>query len=408
MITVRELSAKWKGHDEYVSDGGARNVGRLVARKRRRHTAFLFRYFDDSGRKRWLPLGQYDEKGSRGLSLPQAREAAAKYSAVYVSGVRNLHQYFRDQLAKVEAARGVEGEAARLAAEEALHGTLGNLLNAYVENLELCKKSSARDVKSIFNRHVFEAAPKLVLIKAKDVGVDELVRVISGVVEKGYGRTAAKLRSYMHAAYATAIGAKTDPAAPEKFRNFGIVLNPLSSIDALSKFNRRRTRNLNLPELAAFLKRIGLLKDDAKKHALEACVDLGGQRPVQMLRARVADLDIPGRTITLYDRKGARSEPRVHVVPLTDRAVAVFERRINAIRASLEEANRKGKSIGVAPLEVGSMPLFSLDGRTAMREETISEVTKMISSEMVKAGEAREPFQLRDIRRTVETMLAGL
>jgi len=62
----------------------------------------------------------------------------------------------------------------------------------------------------------------------------------------------------------------------------------------------------------------------------------------------------------------------------------------------------------VAPLEVGSMPLFSLDGRTAMREETISEVTKMISSEMVKAGEAREPFQLRDIRRTVETMLAGL
>ena len=78
---------------QYLSDGGARNGGRLVARKRRRHTAFLFRYFDDSGRKRWFPLGQYDEKGTRGLSLTQAREAAAKYSAVYVSGIRNLHQY---------------------------------------------------------------------------------------------------------------------------------------------------------------------------------------------------------------------------------------------------------------------------------------------------------------------------
>ena len=120
MITVRELSARWKGHDEYLSDGGARNGGRLVARKRRRHTAFLFRYFDDSGRKRWLPLGQYDEKGIKGLSLPQAREAAAKYSGLYVSGIRNLHQYVREQLAKDEAARKVEDEAAPLAAEEAL------------------------------------------------------------------------------------------------------------------------------------------------------------------------------------------------------------------------------------------------------------------------------------------------
>lgn len=31
-----------------------------------------------------------------------------------------------------------------------------------------------------------------------------------------------------------------------------------------------------------------------------------------------------------------------------------------------------------------------------------------ISVVMVKAGEAREPFQLRDIRRTCETMLAAL
>jgi hypothetical protein len=43
-----------------------------------------------------------------------------------------------------------------------------------------------------------------------------------------------------------------------------------------------------------------------------------------------------------------------------------------------------------------------------MREETISQLVKNISAEMVKAGEAREPFQLRDLRRTAETMLAKL
>jgi hypothetical protein len=43
-----------------------------------------------------------------------------------------------------------------------------------------------------------------------------------------------------------------------------------------------------------------------------------------------------------------------------------------------------------------------------MRKETISELVRDISAAMVKAEEAREPFQLRDIRRTVETMLAKL
>jgi hypothetical protein len=54
------------------------------------------------------------------------------------------------------------------------------------------------------------------------------------------------------------------------------------------------------------------------------------------------------------------------------------------------------------------MWLFSTDDRTGMREETMSELVKNISANMVKAEEAREPFQLRDLRRTAETMLAKL
>jgi len=37
-----------------------------------------------------------------------------------------------------------------------------------------------------------------------------------------------------------------------------------------------------------------------------------GQRPAQMLRARLADVDLPARTITLHDGKGKRQVPRVH------------------------------------------------------------------------------------------------
>jgi hypothetical protein len=76
------------------------------------------------------------------------------------------------------------------------------------------------------------------------------------------------------------------------------------------------------------------------------------------------------------------------------------------VQLAREEAKRKGQAANL--LAAGSMWLFSTDDRTGMCEGTISELVKNLSKEMVKAGEAREPFQLRDLRRTAETMLAKL
>ncbi len=51
--------------------------------------------------------------------------------------------------------------------------------------------------------------------------------------------------------------------------------------------------------------------------------------------------------------------------------------------------------------------LFSTDDRTTMRHETLSVIVGEISAEMLKAKQAREDFELRDLRRTAETMLAS-
>jgi len=53
-------------------------------------------------------------------------------------------------------------------------------------------------------------------------------------------------------------------------------------------------------------------------------------------------------------------------------------------------------------------PLFTTDGKTPMRLETISALVASISLAMVREKEARVAFQLRDLRRTAETMLASL
>jgi integrase len=387
-ITANGLRAKWRGKDQWISDGGPRGAGRLVARVTRDGVNFLYQYFAFDDRKRFFPLGPYDVNGARGLSLPQARDRTAELSALYRSGTTDLHGHFERQREAEERTRKAAEEAARREREAAQRSTLKQLLDAYVAHLTRQGKQSAGDVRSIFDKHVFRAAPELGSRKAAEVTINEFVELIGRVTEARKGRTAAKLRSYLRAAYSLAISSKTDPAAPLAMRAFGVEMNPLASVDALAQFNRARKRTLNAAELGAFVKRVDALPEGAQKDVLRLCIQLGGQRPTQLLRARPADVDLSGSTITLLDGKGRRKQPRQHVVPLTKDALTIISRRIE----SLSEGE----------------PLFSTDGITQMSISTMSVLVTEISTEMVKEKEAREPFQLRDVRRTAETLLAGL
>jgi integrase len=392
-LTVNGLRAKWGGKDIWRSDGGARGAGRLVARIMQDGVAFYFQYFvPNLGKevKRSFPLGEYDETGRRGLSLTHARDRATKLARLYRDGVTDLHAHFERQRESEERARAAEEEAARRAAEDARRGTLRQLLDVYVGHLEKHGKQSARDVRSIFTVHVFEAAPQIAERKATEVTVDQFVALISALTEAGKGRTAAKLRSYLRAAYSLALSSKTDPDAPLILRSFGIEANPVASVGAraLSKYNRARKRVLDASEMGAFLRRVDALRDGAQKDVIRLLLFLGGQRPMQLLRVTPADVDLRAGTITLYDGKGSRREPRRHVLPLVKQAAEILERR--RVKAN------------------AGIPLFSTDGRTTMRHETLSVVVGEISAEMLKAKQVREDFELRDLRRTVETMLASL
>lgn len=399
-ITTTALRGRWRGSDRWLSDGGSRGAGRLTARITRDGVLLYYQYFlpgagrnrngEPTGKLQRVPLGAFDEQGKRGLSLTAARDRAGQLAALYRSGVRDLNGHLEREREAAERARRAEEEAARRAEEDRQRGNLRQLVTAYIRHLEQNKKTSSRDAKSIFDNHLLEAAPDLAERKASDVPVDELVRIIGKLVEAGKGRTAAKLRSYLRAAYQLAIRSKSDPAAPMVLRSFGVTTNPAAAIDArgLSRFNQPRDRVLSAPELAALVKRIDAMAPGTKKDALRLCLLLGGQRPTQLLRARPPDVDIDAGTITLRDYKGARQQPRVHIVPLTKEAREIIARQLDGLR--------EGE------------PLFTTDGETSLRPETLWATMSEIVEKMMKGKEAREPFQLRDIRRTCETMLASL
>lgn len=395
---------KWTGRDAWLSDGGSRGAARLVAKRSQSAVTFYFQYFDSTKRKRFINVGPYDGTGKRGLTLQAARDRAADLSRLYRGGTPDLHAHF-DALHEASRRAREHAEAeARRAEELAKQSTLRQLLNTYVAYLEGAGKArSAYDAKTVFRMHVFEAAPELSERRAGDCAVDDFVGLIGKCVESGRGRAAAKLRSYLRAAYSLAIRSKTDPTAPLSLRAFGIQSNPIASIAALSQFSRTRDRSLSADELGAFLRRLDALPSTVKRDALAACIELGGQRPQQFLRVRPEDVDLSVGTITLFDPKGARKQPRQHVLPLTKNAAEILHRRLDNLAEDVSEGDGSSRE-GVQRPRV----VFTSDGKRPMHSETLSGVVREISAAMLKAGEARASFQMRDLRRTAETLLASV
>lgn len=394
-LTDRTLQRKWSGKDEWLSDRGSRGAGRLVAKLATSGVTFYFQYYL-YGRRRFLPIGAYDRKGERGKTLLQARDQAQEWSVLMRSGVADLHGLLEDQERDRQRIRNeASAEAARLA-REAKSSSLRQLLDAYADHLARSGKQAAADVRRIFQLHVFSVDTELAERKAASIPVDDFVGLLARLTEAGKGRTAGKLRSYLRAAYSLAMRAKTDPDAPLVMRTFGIGANPIASIGALSRYNRTRSRTLSSEELSYFINRLEASPESPKRDLVLLGLQLGGQRPSQLLRVRLVDLDLSARTLTLYDPKGARTQPRTHVLPIPDAAIRILVSLSE--RATTLFSNSDGKS----PL------LFTGDGIRGLRVETVSAMVNSLARQMMEAKELREDFELRDLRRTCETMLASI
>lgn len=330
------------------------------------------------------------------MTLPQARDRANELSRIYRAGTTDLHAH---------VARAVAAEQARLVAEDAAaarelalatSGSLKRLLSLYLEHL--AGKRSERDVHNNLTLHV---PTDLLQRRASELGTGDFLPLISGLVEAGKGRTASKLRTNLRAAYELALSSLTEPGAPQALREMGVDHNPVASVStrSLRQFNRTRERSLDEHEFGAFITRAHAMRVGRPEPHVELVLGgkaavrdfllltlfLGGQREEQLLRLEFTYVDLPGCTLTLIDGKGRRILPRVHELPLVPQALALLKPHVTAARL-----------MGVPSVWGGMHP------------STLTHAVADMSATMVAAGEAKEPFQLRDLRRTCETQLAAL
>jgi integrase len=376
-LAAAEKREKWIP----VEDERQRNRGRVLLRVTPSGaTHGYFRYSPSARERDTLPLCRY---GVRGLSLDGLRMRGAKFSELLRDPLtRDIRAHRRDILERKLAQRAQaqrKREAERTAATAAELFTLRNLCAAYVADLERRgKPGSAVEAKGIFRRHVPAALGNMA---ARDVGARDVRAALLRLTEAGKHRAAGKLRSFMRAAYQSAVAGTS--AALEEFK---LEANPVAATAAVGAAGAR-DRVLRESELRALLLALG---ESEAHQVIHFDLLLGGQRLAQLLRTTTADIDLEAGTITLRDNKGRRKAPRLHVLPLVGDALALAERFV-ARAASLDTAY-----------------LFTTAGDVPLRLETLSVAVAELSRDLIRKEKSKEPFTLSDLRRTCETMLAAL
>jgi integrase len=381
--------------DVYITDAAkARGVGRLRLRARPTgQCMFYFRYSDRRGRQDSLSLGIYDPDGTAGLTLRKARERAGELSRLYQDGNYNLRAFLADRDAKererLEQARRTREELAR----HRQTATLEALMKGYVAHLEKQEKESFKEVRSSFKKNVTEAFPELAATRACEITFRDISKILAKVLDRGAGRGAGKLRSFLHAAFSCGLQADSDPTMHAELHGFNLASNPVTAVPAknFAQFNKTRERHLTVSEMRAFLKALDDEPDGIRKDVVMLLLLIGGQRIKQLLRAKPENVDMDDRIITILDKKGNRPTPRRHHLPLPDRAAAIVQRYL--------------------ALRIDDKPLpyvFTTDNKVPIDGSTVAEIVTAVSAKMVANNTAREPFQLRDVRRTCETMFAAM
>jgi integrase len=414
-LTDAKIAGAVAGRELLESLG--RGLGSLSVRvtpSRRR--VFYFRFKPPGGNQQRIELGIYSTEGAGDtLSLSKARRMAMQFATRYREHPDLRAHLEAERRNREVAERHRQDEEARKAAE-ASRGTLRALLEAYAAHLTAHGKRSGTDALAMFRRHVFEPWPAYADMRAGDLKPRDVTAILRTATEAGKGRTAGKLRSYIRAAYALALRAESDPTVPAAFVAFGIESNPAAVTAALSQYNRARDRTLTAGELGFYLRALEAAPPSEARDTLLLALLLGGQRPAQLLRATRADVDLHARTIRLLDPKGKRAQPRVHVLPLTDDAAAIVARRlelatVHVSRRERQQAKKEGREL---PPPQESPWLFSASGKQPTRPETLCVAVRKLAAAAVadkalqKARATLGMFELRDVRRTCETMLAGL
>jgi len=377
-MTARKITAKAalavKDGQTYSESVGGRGSGTLLLVGRTQSVSAYYRYTSPDSTRPWVDVGTLGDR----FTLADARAECHR-----LWQLRKDFPYLKEHLVELsELQRQQLADAERHRKAEQNKASMKELLLDYVAYLDDQGKPSAVTVRRAFESTVFEAHAYIASKKAKEITPDDVVQIIKPLSLSGHKVYRNRVRSYLHAAFNFGLDREYDETRSSD-KSFSLTTNPVGPVPVLKNAESVGTRSLNAHELNLFYRDVESTPSVGvvMYTFMRFLVATAGQRPSQVLRVPWADYDLENRYFKVIDLKGRGTQERVHLVPLSDRAVELLE--------------------SLRPLTGDFEWPFTYTGDVPISIESLKNVTKRFLANQ----EGFEHFTVRDIRRTCKQIM---
>jgi integrase len=259
-------------------------------------------------------------------------------------------------------------------------GTLGDLLDLYIADLQEDEKRTAKEVKRIKGKDI----PAFLLSRpAHLVSRDDILDILAVIAQRGAKVHSDNVRAYLRAAFELGIHAHSTTRWRGKAPKFNIDHNPVATIKRTLARKPKGQRALSEAEVRK-LWNTELLTP--QMHLALKLILASGQRVEEVLHATWDEFDFEKRLWTIPGERrktrGKTSEP--HLVPLTDLHVQLLDE----IRSTTHD------------------PRFLFPARGTGGPRRYDSLTKPVAVFVKHSG--MPSFSARDLRRTFKTLAGSM
>jgi integrase len=264
-------------------------------------TFFLSYTSPISGNRTQVNLGRYPA-----VSLSEAREKALSFRQSLDLGIDPKDEIKRER---------------KLSEELATRPTMEVLFDAYIADLEMDEKRSAKEVRRIFNKHIKELIGDMI---AAEITTDDILDVLTPIVQRGSLVHADNVRAYLRAAFEFGLHASASTRWRGRIPKFGLIHNPVASTKKAVRRKPVGNRALTPDELAHVWHGSAI---SLPSHLALKLLVATGQRVEEVLQANWSEFDLKQRlwTIPAQRRKNRNEATEPHIVPLTDFHIELLE-----------------------------------------------------------------------------------
>lgn len=264
-------------------------------------TFFLSYTSPVSGKRTQVNLGRYPA-----VSLSEAREKALSFRQSLDIGIDPKEVISRER---------------KLSEELATRPTMEVLFDAYIADLEMDEKRSAKEVRRIFNIDIKELIGDMI---AAEITTDDTLDVLTPIVQRGSLVHADNVRAYLRAAFEFGLHASASTRWRGRIPKFGLIHNPVASTKKAVRRKPVGNRALTPDELAHVWHGTGI---SLPSHLALKLLIATGQRVEEVLQANWNEFDLKESlwNIPAQRRKNRNEATEPHIIPLTDFHIGLLE-----------------------------------------------------------------------------------